>query len=114
MTSRGASPSVLFEPRADRYNLRRTQEVTDGEVSYGLIPKDDWYQPEWIDEEKATAARNQMVKENVIYGGSVPLVFPARSPYPPLTSLYRYRNMCRFNSGVRVFSQVVTFILIWF
>ncbi len=53
---------------------RRTREVTDAPVSYGLIPRDHWYQPDSIDEEKATAAREQMVKNNVIYGGSVPYV----------------------------------------
>lgn len=51
---------------------RRTQELTDAPVSYGLIPKSDWYQPDWIEEDKAKAAREKMVKENVIYGGSVP------------------------------------------
>lgn len=37
-----------------------------------------------IDEEKATKAREEMIRKKVIYGHSVP-----------------YRNMCRFNSGVR-------------
>jgi len=69
------------EPFSDEFK-RRTREVTDAPVSYGLIPRDHWYQPDSIDEEKATAAREQMVKNNVIYGGSVP-----------------YRNMCRYNSG---------------
>ncbi len=41
-----------------------------GSLSFGLIPPEHWYQPEWIDEEKATASRNQMVAENVIYGGT--------------------------------------------
>jgi alpha 1,2-mannosyltransferase len=36
-----------------------------------------------IDEEKASAAREEMIRKKVIYGFSVP-----------------YRNMCRFNSGV--------------
>ena len=39
--------------------------------------------PSRIDEEKATAAREEMIRKKVIYGHSVP-----------------YRNMCRFNSGV--------------
>ncbi|TFY82623.1 hypothetical protein EWM64_g1385 [Hericium alpestre] len=57
-------------------------ELTDAPVEFGLIPHDDWYQPEWIDEAKASASREDMIKNDVIYGGSVP-----------------YRNMCRFNSG---------------
>ncbi|KAH9940044.1 glycosyltransferase family 15 protein [Epithele typhae] len=56
--------------------------VVSGAVRFGLIPQSDWYQPDWIDEEKASAGRNKMVADNVIYGGSV-----------------SYRNMCRFNSG---------------
>jgi len=56
--------------------------LTDSKVEFGLIPEDNWYQPKWIDEEKATKSRNKMVEDQVIYGGSVP-----------------YRNMCRFNSG---------------
>ncbi|KAE9396066.1 glycosyltransferase family 15 protein [Gymnopus androsaceus JB14] len=60
----------------------RITELTNAKVEFGLIPREHWYQPDSIDEEKASAARQSMVKNNVIYGGSVP-----------------YRNMCRFNSG---------------
>lgn len=56
--------------------------LTDAPVHFGLIPHDHWYQPDWIDEEKASAARDEMVRNQVIYGGSVP-----------------YRNMCRYNSA---------------
>lgn len=69
------------EPFSDEFKNRIT-ELTDAEVKFGLIPHDHWYQPDWIDEDKARASRENMVKNNVIYGGSVP-----------------YRNMCRFNSG---------------
>ncbi|KAH9966683.1 glycosyltransferase family 15 protein [Russula dissimulans] len=60
----------------------RVSEITDATVEFGLIPPSHWHQPDWIDEEKASAARETMAKNNVIYGGSLP-----------------YRNMCRFNSG---------------
>jgi hypothetical protein len=43
--------------------------LTDSKTQYGLIPHDNWYQPDWIDEKKATEARNDMVKNQVIYGG---------------------------------------------
>ncbi|KAI0636864.1 glycosyltransferase family 15 protein [Trametes polyzona] len=69
------------EPFSDEFK-DRVQTLTDSKIEFGLIPKEDWYQPSWIDEEKASAARKEMVEKNVIYGGSVP-----------------YRNMCRFNSG---------------
>jgi alpha 1,2-mannosyltransferase len=62
--------------------ISATTEVTSTKCTYGKIPHDHWYQPDWIDEEKATKARLDMIEHKVIYGHSVP-----------------YRNMCRFNSG---------------
>lgn len=69
------------EPFSDEFK-DRVQTLTDSKIEFGLIPKEEWVQPEWIDEARATAARKDMMEKNVIYGGSVP-----------------YRNMCRFNSG---------------
>ncbi|EJD06044.1 glycosyltransferase family 15 protein [Fomitiporia mediterranea MF3/22] len=69
------------EPFDDEFK-KRTREITDAEIHYGQIPSEHWYQPDWIDDEKARQARERMQKDNVIYGGSLP-----------------YRNMCRFNSG---------------
>ncbi|KXN82997.1 Glycolipid 2-alpha-mannosyltransferase 2 [Leucoagaricus sp. SymC.cos] len=60
----------------------RIKVLTSAKMEFGLIPHDHWYQPDWIDEERATEGRDKMVANNVIYGGSV-----------------SYRNMCRFNSG---------------
>ena len=45
--------------------------LTDAIVEFGLIPPEHWHQPEWIDEEKAAAAREEMAKNNVIYGGAL-------------------------------------------
>lgn len=69
------------EPFSDDFKKQIT-ELTDAKVEFGLIPHDDWFQPSWINETRATEARDDMMKNQVIYGGSVP-----------------YRNMCRFNSG---------------
>jgi len=69
------------QPFEDSFK-KRVEELTDSPIKYGLIPREEWVQPDWIDEEKAKASREAMMKNNVIYGGSVP-----------------YRNMCRFNSG---------------
>ena len=65
---------------------RRVSNVINGHVIFGEVPHDHWFQPDWIDEDKARAGREKMVADNIIYGGSV-----------------SYRNMCRFNSGVRAF-----------
>ena len=50
---------------------RKMSAAIAGPVSFGQIPKEDWYQPNWIDEEKAAASRAQMVADNVVYGGEV-------------------------------------------
>ncbi|KAF8481515.1 glycosyltransferase family 15 protein [Gautieria morchelliformis] len=69
------------EPFDDEFK-KWTTEITGSSTQYGLIPRDNWVQPDWIDEDKAQMNREKMIGEKVIYGGSVP-----------------YRNMCRFNSG---------------
>lgn len=43
--------------------------VTSSNVSFGLIPPEDWNQPDWVDEEKAKAGRDALVKQDIIYGG---------------------------------------------
>ncbi|OJT05724.1 Glycolipid 2-alpha-mannosyltransferase 2 [Trametes pubescens] len=60
----------------------RISSVVAGPVTFGRIPHEHWYQPDWIDEEAATASREKMAADGVIYGGSL-----------------SYRSMCRFNSG---------------
>ena len=45
--------------------------MASGEVEYGLIAKDEWQTPSWIDEEKAQKSMDEMVENEVIYGGSV-------------------------------------------
>ena len=44
-------------------------ELSDAKMQFGLIPNDHWVQPPWIDESKASVAREKMIKDNVIYGG---------------------------------------------
>ncbi|KAG8834304.1 alpha 1,2-mannosyltransferase 2.4.1 [Serendipita sp. 399] len=69
------------EPFSEEFK-KWTGNLISGTVEYGLIPREDWVQPPHIDEERAKLAREEMIKDQVIYGGSV-----------------SYRNMCRFNSG---------------
>ena len=49
--------------------------LASSNVSYGVIPNEHWYQPEWIDEERASAGRNKLVSQNIIYGGRCVLAF---------------------------------------
>ncbi|KAF9032408.1 glycosyltransferase family 15 protein [Panaeolus papilionaceus] len=69
------------EPFTDEFK-KRVSVLSSAKMEFGLIPKEHWFQPDWIDEKKAQAGREKMVEKNIIYGGSV-----------------SYRNMCRFNSG---------------
>jgi len=48
---------------------RRISVLTDAKVEFGLIPKEHWFPPSWIDEDRATAERNKMADDHVIYGG---------------------------------------------
>ncbi|KAJ1654428.1 hypothetical protein IWQ61_005639 [Dispira simplex] len=54
--------------------------VTKANTSFGLIPKEHWSYPSWIDQQKAADTRVSMKK--VIYGWSE-----------------SYRHMCRYESG---------------
>jgi alpha 1,2-mannosyltransferase len=67
-------------------NKRRITAITPAQIEFGVIPRDHWFQPDWIDEERAQKGRDKLVADGIIYGGSV-----------------SYRNMCRFNSGVSQF-----------
>ena len=88
-------------------------------AEYGVIPHGHWFQPEWIDEERAAAERIAMVHKKVMYGGEYTSLHPLTPSLSDLhrfrlvsrcacgkwssnkmTIVNRYRNMCRFNSGV--------------
>ncbi len=55
--------------------------LTGAPVEFGVIARDHWYQPPWIDDDKAMEMRQM----------------PTRILR---CKVHRYRNMCRFNSGV--------------
>jgi alpha 1,2-mannosyltransferase len=59
-----------------------TSALTSGKTFYGLIPKEHWSFPDFIDQNKARKVREEMAKKKIIYGDSV-----------------SYRHMCRFESG---------------
>ena len=46
-------------------------------MEFGTIPREHWVQPDWIDETRASAARDQMKAENVIYGDSLSCASPS-------------------------------------
>ncbi len=44
--------------------------LTDAPVHFGVIPPEQWYQPEWIDEDLARRGRLRLMEQGVIYGGT--------------------------------------------
>ncbi|KAG2221634.1 hypothetical protein INT45_001159 [Circinella minor] len=59
-----------------------TASLTSAKTQYGIIPREHWSYPDWIDVDKADEARRRMGEQQIIYGDSL-----------------SYRHMCRFNSG---------------
>lgn len=69
------------QPFDDEFK-RITTNLCSGRARYGLIPKEHWSFPEWIDQKKAEDVRKDMKERKIIYGDSV-----------------SYRHMCRYESG---------------
>ncbi|MCJ1318857.1 alpha 1,2-mannosyltransferase 2.4.1 [Xylographa vitiligo] len=59
-----------------------TTSLVSGKTHYGAIPKEHWSFPDFIDQEKAKAVREDMAQRKIIYGDSI-----------------SYRHMCRYESG---------------
>lgn len=59
-----------------------TSAFVSGETHYGLVPPEHWGYPDFIDQNKAKEAREEMTRKQIIYGWSE-----------------SYRHMCRFESG---------------
>ncbi|KAJ7680143.1 glycolipid 2-alpha-mannosyltransferase-domain-containing protein, partial [Mycena rosella] len=57
------------EPFTDELK-RRVSAVASGPVAYGIVPREHWVKPDWIDEERATKGCEQLVADNVIYGAA--------------------------------------------
>lgn len=89
----GLCPFMVFQSNTSHSRL---SVLSSAKMEFGLIPREHWFQPDSIDEEKATASRNKMMEDNIIYGGSV-----------------SYRNMCRFNSGVKKKVQRLRVRSVW-
>ncbi|MCJ1398995.1 alpha 1,2-mannosyltransferase 2.4.1 [Xylographa trunciseda] len=58
-----------------------TSSLTSGKTYYGLVPKEHWSYPDWIDQRRAAQTRKETATQ-YMYGGSE-----------------SYRHMCRFFSG---------------
>lgn len=49
---------------------RRVSVLTDAPIHFGQIPKEHWFQPDWIDENKAREGRLRMMAQGIIYAGA--------------------------------------------
>ncbi|OZJ06403.1 hypothetical protein BZG36_00668 [Bifiguratus adelaidae] len=72
------------EPFSDEFK-EYTSALTKSETRYGLVPKEHWSYPEWIDQGRAAEAREDYAERGIAYGGSE-----------------SYRHMCRFEYYWRV------------
>ncbi|CAI6275689.1 unnamed protein product [Periconia digitata] len=61
---------------------RTTTAIVSGKTKYGLIPKEHWSFPDFIDQDRAAKVREEMKEAQIIYGDSI-----------------SYRHMCRYESG---------------
>ena len=61
---------------------KMTSAIVSGKTKYGLIPKEHWSFPDFIDQDRAAAVRQEMKEKQIIYGDSI-----------------SYRHMCRYESG---------------
>ncbi|KAJ3132879.1 alpha 1,2-mannosyltransferase 2.4.1 [Geranomyces variabilis] len=77
-------PYVFLNEREfdETFKTKMRAAAPRSELMFGLIPKEHWSYPPWIDQEKAAAARKDYGERRIIYGDSEP-----------------YRHMCRYNSG---------------
>ncbi|PWN99954.1 putative KRE2-alpha-1,2-mannosyltransferase [Tilletiopsis washingtonensis] len=69
------------EPFTEEFK-KGVKAMTRSEVRFGLVGKEHWGYPEWIDQDKAAETRRVMHEKKIIYGDSE-----------------SYRHMCRFQSG---------------
>lgn len=63
---------------------------TSAPVHFGLIPKEHWEQPAWVDKGKADESRKRLKEQNIIYGGKYPISSSSLNPdHLPDSASYR-------------------------
>jgi alpha 1,2-mannosyltransferase len=63
-----AHSRALLSDLTDRVVRRNVTSAINGTVSFGVIPHEHWFQPEWIDEERAREGRERLKDQP--YGGA--------------------------------------------
>ncbi|KAI9857629.1 MAG: alpha 1,2-mannosyltransferase 2.4.1 [Vezdaea acicularis] len=72
----------LNDQEFDETFKKVTTSLISGTTHYGVIPKEHWSFPDFIDQDKAARVREEMKEKKIIYGDSI-----------------SYRHMCRYESG---------------
>lgn len=49
--------------------LEGRSKAEEKRVEFGLIPRDHWFQPDWVDETKASQGRWNLIFKGIIYAG---------------------------------------------
>jgi hypothetical protein len=62
-------PYYVFLVSLTPKNHSRVIKLTKSKVEFGLVPAEHWNQPHWINETKASLARQRLLKNGVAYGG---------------------------------------------
>ncbi|KAF6741056.1 alpha-1,2-mannosyltransferase [Ephemerocybe angulata] len=110
-------PYVLFSPEPFTPEFkRRLRVLTPSPIEFGLIPQDEWTQPEGIDEARAQAVRKRMVKEQIMYGGSVEWRNKARYMSGKVWAhemLAKYKWAWRVEPGVGLTCDVLVDPFVW-
>ncbi|KAL0568552.1 hypothetical protein V5O48_013431 [Marasmius crinis-equi] len=101
-------PYVILneEPFTDVFKERVSNVITSS-VEYGLIPKEHWYQPDWIDEKKATASRKKMEQDGVIYGGEPDVHFHCDVNFDPFLYMEDHNKVYGFTITMYEFRKTI-------
>ncbi|KAJ9104391.1 hypothetical protein QFC20_004527 [Naganishia adeliensis] len=98
------------EPFDDAFK-EHTQRLTNAKCHYGVIENDHWNQPDWIDEDKATAAREEMIRKKVIYGHRPSVKFFCDLAYDPFLVMQDEKKVYGFT--LSLFEYIETIPTLW-
>lgn len=75
VSKRGGVPRLTFSSSLNvSFSDRQVKSLTNASVQFGVVPKDQWNPPHWINESRATTSRLDMAKNAVLYGGNLSLI----------------------------------------
>ncbi len=77
---------------SDAALIRRVSIITRAPISFGLIPKEHWVQPDWIDEDRARLGRQKMMAQRIIYAGELAVALDCYLYSSSPQAAYRMRS----------------------